>query len=211
VGHHILVLGGTGPTGRQIVTQAIDAGHWVTALARRAERLSIQHPRLTTAVGNVVADDQLLAQVLPGHDVVVSALGRGGRLRSEGLIARSASRIVPAMERAGVSRLIFLSAYGVGGTAPDAPWIFRLMFRLVLADIYADKAAGEAIIKASSLDWTILAPVVLTNGPASSRFRMAEHLRIRGLARISRADVAACILRCIDDPTSFRTRKVVAR
>jgi putative NADH-flavin reductase len=205
------VLGGTGPAGRQIVTQAIEAGHWVTALARRPERLEFQHPRLTTAGGDVAADDQVLARILPGHDVVVSALGRGGSLRAEGLIARSASRIVTSMERAGISRLVFLSAYGVGGSAPHAPRIFRLMFRLMLADIYADKAAGEAIVRASGLHWTILAPVVLTNGPPSGHCRMAEDLPIRGLARVSRADVAGCTLRCIDDPTSFRSRKVVAQ
>jgi putative NADH-flavin reductase len=209
--HHVLVLGATGPTGRQIVTQAIEQGHTVTALARRPERLAIRHPRLTTVAGDVAADEQSLAGVLPDHDVIVSALGRGMVLRSEGLIGRSAPRIVSAMEQAGISRLVFLSAYGVGGTAPHAPWVYRFMFRLMLADIYADKAAGEAIITSSALTWTILAPVVLTNGPGTGRYRVAEDLPIRGLARISRADVAACVLRCIDDPASFRKRQVVAR
>jgi putative NADH-flavin reductase len=126
--HRILVLGATGPTGRYIVAQALDQGHAVTGLARRPARLAIQHPHLTTVAGDVAADERALARVLPGHDVVASALGRGQSLRSDGLIARAALHIVSAMERAGVRRLIFLSAFGVGGTAPHAPWLFRLMF-----------------------------------------------------------------------------------
>jgi putative NADH-flavin reductase len=209
--HRMLVLGATGPTGRHIVAQALQRGHTVTALARRPERLAIRHPRLSTVAGDVAADDQAVARALPGHDVVVSALGVGRALRSNGLIARAAPRIVSAMERAGISRLIFLSAFGVGGTAPGAPWLFQLMFRLMLADIYPDKAAGEAIIARSGLNWTILAPVPLTNGAGTGQYRTGEDLLVRGLARISRADVAACVLRCIDDAATFGKRQVVAR
>jgi putative NADH-flavin reductase len=208
--HRILVLGATGPTGRCIVAQALERGHAVTGLARRPARLAIQHPHLTTVAGDVAADDQAVARVLPGHDVVVSALGRGQALRSDGLIARAALQIVSAMERAGVSRLVFLSAFGVGGTAPHAPWFFRLMFRAMLPDIYADKAAGEAIIMRSTLNWTILAPVLLTNRSGTGQYRAGEDLPIRGLARIPRADVAACVLGCIDDVASDRKRQVVA-
>jgi putative NADH-flavin reductase len=208
--HRILVLGATGPTGRYIVAQALDQGHAVTGLARRPARLAIQHPHLTAVAGDVAADDRALARVLPGHDVVASALGRGQSLRSDGLIARAALHIVSAMERAGVRRLIFLSAFGVGGTAPHAPWFFRLMFRVMLPDIYADKAAGEAIIMRSSLNWTILAPVLLTNRPGTGQYRTGEDLPVRGLARIPRADVAACVLRCIDDAATVGKRQVVA-
>ena len=207
--HRVLVLGATGPTGRHIVAQALERGHTVTALARRPERLAIRHARLSTMAGDVT-DDQAVARAVPGHDVVVSALGVGRAFRSDGLIARAAPRIVSAMERAEISRLIFLSAFGVGGTAPQAPWFFRLMFRLMLADIYADKAAGEAIIARSKLNWTILAPVLLTNGAGTGRYRAGEDLQIRGLARISRADVAACVLGCIDDAATIGKRQVVA-
>jgi putative NADH-flavin reductase len=207
--HRILVLGATGATGRCIVAQALERGHAVTGLARRPGRLAIQHPRLATVAGDVAADGQALARVLPGHDVVVSALSRGQALRSNGLIARAAVQIVSAMERAGVSRLVFLSAFGVGGTAPHAPWLFRLMFHVMLQDIYADKAAGEATIMRSSLNWTILAPVLLTNRPGTGRYRAGEDLPVRGLGRIPRADVPTCVLECIDDAATGRKRQVV--
>jgi len=206
----LLILGATGGTGRQVVTQALERGHLVTAIARRPEQLVIRHPNLVTTAADVAADDRAMARALPGHDALVSALGRGRSLKSQGLITAAAPQIVLAMADAGVSRLIFLSAYGVGGSAPAAPWPFRLMFRLMLADIYADKAVGEATIRRSTLAWTILAPVVLTDGPATGQYRVGADLAVRGLARISRADVAGCILRCIDDPASIHQRLVVA-
>jgi putative NADH-flavin reductase len=208
--HSILVLGATGPTGRHIVTQALDQGYTVTALARRLERLDARHPRLTTVAADVVADAEAVARTLPGHDVVISALGRGQALRSQGLMARAIPGIVTAMERLAVRRLVFLSAYGVGGTAPHAPWVSRLMIRLMLADIFADKATAEEVVQHSVLDWTILAPVMLTNGPATGRYRLGDQLEIRGLARIARADVASAVLTCIDDSSSIHKRCIVA-
>ena len=208
--HHILLLGGTGPTGRQIVTQALDGGHTVTVVARHPDRLETRHPRLSVVAADLAADPDAVDRALPGHDVVVSALGRGQGLRSHGLMARATAGIVSAMERQGVRRLVFLSAFGVGGIASQAPWVSRLMFRLLLADIYADKAAAETLLGRSNLEWTILAPVMLTNRPATGRYRLEEHVALRGLPRIARADVAAAVLGCLDDPTSIPKRYVVA-
>jgi putative NADH-flavin reductase len=206
----LLVLGATGGTGRQVVSQALEQGHQVTALARRAEQLPIRHPNLATVATDLSRDDGILAQTLPGHDAVISALGRGTSLKSHGFITVAATRLVSAMEATGTTRLVFLSAYGVGGTAPGAPWPFRLMFRFMLADIYADKAKGEAAVRHSSLAWTILAPVILTNAPATGRYRTGEDLTLPGLAKIPRADVAAGILGCLADPATIHRRLVVA-
>jgi len=80
------------------------------------------------------------------------------------------------------------------------------MFRVMLADIYADKAMGERSIAGSRINWTILAPVLLTNRPGTGRFGLAEHRAIHGIGRISRADVADRILRCSEDAATFRKR-----
>jgi uncharacterized protein YbjT (DUF2867 family) len=114
------------------------------------------------------------------------------------------------MEGQGVRRLLFLSAFGVGDTAPHAPWSLRIMIRLMLADIFADKAIAEEAVRHSALDWTILAPVMLTNGPATGRYRLGEQLEIRGFARMARTDVASAVLACIDDSNSLRKRCIVS-
>lgn len=110
----LLVLGATGGTGRHVVTQALEQGHQVTALARRAKQLPIRHQNLATVATDLTMDDGVLAQTLPGHDAVISALGRGTSLRSHGFITVAVTRLVSAMEETRARRLIFLSAYGVG-------------------------------------------------------------------------------------------------
>ena len=64
------------------------------------------------------------------------------------------------------------------------------MHRLMLADLFADKEAAEEDLRRSGLDWTIVRPVMLTDGPLTARYRAAERLQLAGIPRISRADVA---------------------
>jgi putative NADH-flavin reductase len=159
---------------------------------------------------DVTADDERATDCVWGHDAVVCALGRGRSFRSHGLMAEATRRILPAMQEAGVGRLVFLSAFGVGGTAPQAPWSFQLMFRLTLADLYADKAVAEARVRESQLNWTIVAPVILTNRSATGHYRVGERLEVANFARIARADVADYMLRSIGDPAAVRKRLELA-
>jgi putative NADH-flavin reductase len=207
--HRIAVLGATGATGRLFIERALQDGHEVTALARTPDRLAIRHSSLRVVAGDVLSDGPELAEVVDGTDVVVSALGRGLELRSHGLMAHGVPRILAAMERHGVTRLVLLSAYGVGRVDQDVPLIPRLMFRTILRDIYADKETAEEIVRKSNLRWTIVAPVHLNDRPEAGRYRAGEDVRTRGFAQISRADVARFMLRCVDDPATFRKRVVI--
>ena len=82
--------------------------------------------------------------------------------------------------------------------------------RFLLKDIYADKIAGEALIRRSDLDWTLVQPPQLTNGPLTRKYRVGEHLELRGIPRISRADVAHFILSQLDDTTYVRKAALIA-
>jgi putative NADH-flavin reductase len=190
----ILVFGATGPTGNQVVAQALAQGHSVTAFARNPQSLPADDKRLRIIAGDATRDMSKIAEAVRGQDVVVSTLGRRATFKSENLIERSMVMIVPLMEQAGIRRFILMSAFGVGDSYRDAPLIPRVMYRLLLGDIFADKKAGEDIVTKSKLDWTIVYPVLLTDGPLTTRYRMAEHLKLRGLPKISRADVAHFIL-----------------
>jgi len=143
-----------------------------------------------TAKGSIPEDSQALISAVRDQDVVISTPGVGTSLKPAGLIARSVPAIVSAMRSQGVSRLIFTSASGVGDTVRDTPLLPRVMIRVLLHDIYEDRAAGERELRSSGLDWTLVYPVTLTNGPETHRFRVGERLTLRGLPRISRADVA---------------------
>lgn len=195
----LLVLGATGPTGQHIVRQALDLGHEVTAFVRNPARLPITAPALDVVAGSLPESAQALAGALRGKDAVLSSLGLRNALRAHGLIEKSMRVLVPAMQRAGVRRLIVVSSFGVGESRRDAPLLPRLMYRLLLGDIFADKLAGERIVRASGLAWTFLYPTMLTDGPRSGRYRVGEHLALRGMPKVSRADVADFALRQLTD------------
>jgi putative NADH-flavin reductase len=199
----LFVLGATGRTGQQVVAQALAAGHRVTVLARQPSSVPAD-ARVTVGIGRLPEDGARLTAALPGHDAVISCLGRGASLRAEALIQRSVPAMLSAMQGAGVRRLIFTSAIGVGAAYPDAPLFSRLVIRVLLRDLYADKVIGEDLIVRSGLDWTIVQPAQLTNGPVSGSYRVGERLRPSGIPTISRADVAHFILQELQTPAYVR-------
>ena len=194
----LCILGATGGVGRQVLTQALEAGHEITALVRNPDKMLLRHDRLHVVAGDVTDAGATLADAMRGQDVVISALGRGMSLKSERLIQRSVPPILTAMKTVGVGRLIFTSAIGVGITLRDAPLFSRTMIRLLLREIYADKIIGEAPIHRSGLDWTLVQPAQLTDGPLTRTYRSGERLALRGMPTISRADTAHFILNHLD-------------
>jgi putative NADH-flavin reductase len=206
----ILVLGATGATGRELMTQAVNAGLEVTAFVRDPSKLP-QLPRSVSIVrGDIMRDSSALTDAMESQHAVISTLGVGPSFKSGGLIAHAAPTIVDTMQRADVHRLVFTSAFGVGPTWTDTPRIPRVFMRTLLRDVYADKAAGENAILASMLDWTIVHPASLTNKPRTDRVRIGEHLPLTGFPTVSRADVAAVMLRLVDDPGAIRKTILVA-
>ena len=188
----LLILGATGPTGRNLVDQALGAGHEVTALARNAARLTVAHPRLAVVPGDAT-DAGTLEDAMRGKDAVLSALGAGKSLRSQ-IASRAVAALIPAMRARALKRVIFLSAFGVGESYEQASLLQRIAFRTMLRQIFADKAKADAMLRASGLDWTLVYPTLLTNGARAGRYRVGERLAMKGMSSISRADVAAFML-----------------
>jgi putative NADH-flavin reductase len=204
----LLVLGATGGTGRALVEQAVAAGLSVTVLVRRPDKSFPDRVRVVS--GDLLEDSTVLHAAVPGQDAVVSALGVGPSFTSGHLISRSAPAIVAAMRRHGVRRLVFTSAFGVGATRQDTPLLPRVFIATLLRDVYRDKQVGEQAILASDLDWTIVYPVGLTDGPRSGRYRVGERLSLKGFPRISRGDVAEFLLRQVEDRTYIRKGVLIA-
>jgi len=154
-----------------------------------------------------VADD--VARATEGQDAVIAALGRGRSLSPEGLFTGAAGAVVEAMNRCGAKRLVWLSSFGVGETIKTASLPQRAMYRIILRRIYADKAESERILRASGLDWTIVYPTTLTNDPARGSYRAAESIIMKGMPRISRADVGAFMHKAAHDPEWIRRDAVI--
>jgi putative NADH-flavin reductase len=205
----IVVFGATGKTGRAFVEQALAKGHEVTAFVRNADALALRHEHLRVVVGDSTGDPARVEAAVQGQDAVVSSLGMRNALSSGGLIARSLAAIIPAMQRAGVTRLMMVSAVGVGETRRQAPILPRIMYRLLLTDIFADKKVGEDAIRASGLDWTIAYPTLLTDGPMTGNYRTGERVGLSGFPRIARADVAHFLLAALEAGTWRRKGVIV--
>ena len=197
----LVVFGATGPTGRELVAQALEQQHQLTVFARKPEGF----PAAVRVVkGDAAREPQAIAEAVQGQDAVLSALGTGKVLFPNRLQERSLGHIVPAMERANVRRLIVMSAFGVGDTARAAPLLPRFLYATMLAGIFADKERGEARVRASALDWTIVYPTLLTDGPRTGKYRAGERLELHGLPSISRADVAHFMLGQLASPDYVR-------
>jgi len=205
----LAVFGATGRTGRRVVEMALARGHAVTAFVRDPGRLPAVES-LRAVVGDVTTDEGAVAEAVRGSDAVISALGRGRSFKAERLIERASGVLVGALEAEGVRRLIFTSAFGLGATRQGLPLLSRLFTRTLLREIYADKEAGEAIISSSMLDWTFVHPTGLTEGPLTGTYRVGNHLPMRGVPTISRADVAHFLLDQVDDDTYLRSTALIS-
>jgi putative NADH-flavin reductase len=206
----ILVVGATGGTGREVVLQALAAGHDVTALSRTATRLPIEHPKLRAVDATLPEDAAALSNAMAGQDVVINVLGRGQSFASNHLIEQSVPAVLTAMRAHGVRRLIFTSAIGVGDAVRDVPFLPALFARTLLRGIYADKIIGERMVRGSGLDWTIAQPASLTNGPRTGRYQVAERLTLSGVPKISRADAAHFLVAQVDDRSNVGKTLVLA-
>ncbi|MGI8818629.1 MAG: NAD(P)-dependent oxidoreductase [Gemmatimonadales bacterium] len=166
----LLIVGATGGTGQQLVSQALDRGHQVTALVRRLPRAE-SRPGLTRAVGDVL-DPGSLDSAMLGQQAVLSALGHKRWLGPTHILSEGTRNLIAAMSRHGVQRFVCETALGIS----DSWWQMGLYYTLfvrpmILPFYFGDKVRQEAVVRASDLEWTIVRPGVLTNGPARGRYR----------------------------------------
>ena len=205
----ILILGATGPTGQHLVRKALEESHQVTAFVLNASKLNLQHENLTVIQGDVL-DKTAIKNAVKGHDAVLSALGRGKKLSSDNLMANSVANLIPAMVAANVTRIVFLSAIGVGETYKQSSFIQKLIFKTFLRNLYSDKAKADTMLIKSQLDWTIVCPVLLTDSPATGKYQVGEIIQMKGQPKISREDVADFMIQQIKD-TNYLRKLVVMR
>ena len=199
----LVVLGATGGIGIEVVRQARERGHSVTALVRSPERLQAFAGDVRIVQGNLLNAAEL-GQVFDGHDGVISAFGpRLPLAKSDSdLLERFARALADAGVQTPVRRVVIVSTAFLFRDAIFPP--AYLFGRLFFPSIVADASAMEQIVTASVLDWTLVRPPQLTDKPRTGRYRVREgHLPVFG-AKIARADVADFMIRCLEDRTSSR-------
>lgn len=195
----LVIFGATGSVGCQVVKQALEQRHIVTAFARNPAKLTIQHPNLRFFQGDVL-DLSAVEQAIQGQDAVVCTLGSGqkltGTVRSEGT-----RHIIKAMQRSGVRRLICQTTLGTGDSWSSLNFYWKyIMFGLILRNVFVDHERQEQDVKQSGLDWTIVRPGAFIEGDRTGQYRHGfPGTDKTSTLTISRADVADFILMQLGD------------
>jgi putative NADH-flavin reductase len=199
----IIVFGSTGGTGRELLRQSLERGHIVTAFARNPDRIEATGHANLRVIGGDVLNSSAVESAVSGQEAVLITIGAGARRTT---VREDGTRIiVAAMEKAGVKRLLCLSSLGVGDSRSNLPFFTRyIVVGVFLRHAFADHERQEAVIKQSSLDWTIARPPHLTVGPRTGTYRHGFPTTGKQRnAKLSRADVADFMVKQLTDDTYF--------
>jgi putative NADH-flavin reductase len=187
----LTIFGATGGTGAEVVKQALERGHSVTAFVRNPASLANMSDALTLVTGDI-HDLSSVEKAVQEQDVVICALGardlKKTMVRTEGTV-----NIIRAMKKHNIMRLFVISAMGVGDSWNSLSLLNKFFFAVLLKSTREDHEAQEAAVKASGLDWTIIRPSGLVDTPRTGVYSVGENIRAK-TSQISRADVADLIL-----------------
>jgi putative NADH-flavin reductase len=196
----LIIFGSTGATGRQVVAQALEQGHDVTAFARSPEKLNQKHEKLQVVKGNVL-DFASVESAIQGQDVVLCTIGLPAIMDKSNLRANGTKNIIRAMGKTGVKRFICQSSAGVGDSRDTLPFLMKyFLVPFMLRRVWADHEIQEDYIKESQLDWIIARPAALTDGKHTGSYQQdftADNKTVT--SKISRADTADFMLKQLAD------------
>jgi putative NADH-flavin reductase len=195
---NVSIFGASGATGTLLTERCLTAGYSVTALLRTPGKFPLR--KHVNIVQGSPFDFDPVRETISGADVVLSALGANS-IRKEDVLERAVPQIAAAMQLTEsqskpVSRIIVL---GSAGALPDsldkqpawARWIVQnIVYNTVLKYPVRSQISQWKEISRSGLDWTMVMPSMLTNGPARGTYRVDGEALPRYGGRISRADVA---------------------
>lgn len=199
----LVVLGATGGVGREIIRQAIERRHAITAFARNLQRLAKFGDRILAIQGDPLNSAEL-QPIIAGQDAILAAFGPPIPVPPSDthLMLRFASALIDAMLRVGTRRLILVSTAFLFRDAIIPP--AYLVGRLFFSGIVTDAAAMEAIVRKSTSEWTIARPPRLTDKRRTGAYR-AHKGRLPPLGfSISRADVADFMIGTVEQGSYIR-------
>ncbi|MDO9235168.1 MAG: NAD(P)-dependent oxidoreductase [Aquabacterium sp.] len=210
---NIALIGATGFVGSALLTELLQRGHRVTALARDTRKISAQSG--LTVIQADVQDAAQVAQAVQGHDAVISAFNAGWRNPNlyDDFIAGSKA-ITAGVMAGGVKRLLVVGGAGSLYVTPGIQLVDTEGFPAEWkTGATAARDALTQIQTQSDLDWTFISPPVhLAPGERTGQFRTGGDellMTSDGPASISTADLAMAIVDEIETPQHLRRRFTV--
>jgi putative NADH-flavin reductase len=201
----LVVLGGTGRIGRQVVSRALAHGHTVVAVSRRPRAMAMTHQKLTTAAADVLDPDSLCGP-LASASAVIFAVGLPGRsstvVRSVGIV-----QVAKVMHDSGVSRLVAVSP-SAAIISPRAPLTRKLWLRYFVHKAYRnpflDAERMEDELRHSKLDWSVIRGSRLRDGPPTGRYQVVPDGLVSRESPVSMDDFADYVVTHTADPTAHQ-------
>ncbi|MDB5153355.1 MAG: UDP-glucose 4-epimerase [Mucilaginibacter sp.] len=207
----IAIIGATGFVGSAVLSEALQRGHEVTAIARNVDKITSKSEKLT-AIAADVDDSVNLAGILTGHDAIVSAYNAGWtnpNLYHD--FIKGAEAIQQAAKLSGVKRLLVV---GGAGSLEIAPGIQLVDSPEFPAEYKAGSTAARDYLnilkKETELDWTFISPAIqLHPGKRTAVFRLGTDQPVfdeNGKNDISVEDLAVAIIDELENNRFIRKR-----
>ncbi|TWI94196.1 putative NADH-flavin reductase [Mucilaginibacter frigoritolerans] len=203
----ILILGATGRTGSLLLKEAIKQGYVINVLVCDKNKLQINSPLLTVFEGTP-ADKEALLPAMQGCNAILSTLNISrtsdfpwAPLRSpENLLSASMKNIIELANQLNIKRVIITTAWGVNETKKDLPGWFRwLIDHSNIGYPYRDHERQEDLLKQSTLSWTIVRPVGLTNSVKHKAVQVSINNSPKPGLTISRQNVAHFMIKVLQE------------
>nr|WP_256473416.1 NAD(P)-dependent oxidoreductase [Phyllobacterium sp. 21LDTY02-6] len=210
----IALIGATGFVGKELLNEAVNRGHQVTALVRNVDKVEKRDG--VTAVKADAQNAAGLAAALEGHDIVISAYNPGWNEPDIRQIHIKASQaITDATRQAGLKRLIVIGGAGSLYAEDGTQFVDGAHFPAAYKEgALGARQALDDLRKVTDLDWTFVSPPFqLEPGARTGKYRLGgEHpvFDADGKSAISAADLAVAILDEAETPRHVQARFTAA-
>ncbi len=202
----ILVYGATGKVGTQVVNEALERGHVVTAVSRDPSRIQQQHDHLSAVLGDLLSSVSIKNLVIDQDVIIVSVRGIVGKPKiPENAIQRiGVEKVVIVLREIGddAPRLIHVGGAGTLEVEPGVLYADKLpkifLSKSLESEIQGQILALEYLRTVSDVKWSYATPPRnFTNGKRTGTFRIGGDAMLedsRGKSRISRRDFAVALI-----------------
>lgn len=195
----IIVFGATGRVGSCVVGQAASAGHEVTAFVRDRKKLAGDVDAVSIVEGDVLSDDSVGSALDRGFDAVVSAIGVAGGLARSTLVTDGTRVITVQMEARSIGRYLAVSGVAEMTQCTFAGNITKAILRATpIGNAIRDHDGAFAIVKASTLYWTLAGCGYIHSGPRRNAYKTSL-LFPGGFKIVHPPDVADLLVRELAD------------
>ena len=200
---NILVIGASRGIGKCLVELAVIRNINVSTLVRNKQKLNIRHKNLKIIEGDIL-DRRSVEQSMDSIDSVCITIGIGPTFKPVTVFSEGTRNVVEVMKANNIKSLICVTGIGAGNSKNHGGFLYdKIINPLLLKTIYEDKDRQERIVMDTDLDWVVLRPGFLTNGPLTGRYKIFTDLNGVIAGKISRFDVADFILK------EFENRKYI--